>query len=144
LGVVNAGATYVGEHEILAHTLVNASSSKLNQAQLIRRGSTFVNEYGRRDDNDDLIDGGPDNPNHMMGTFIMLWPYDVGGIKTRWSVDVPYDVHVRALLQRDGKQFCLHHNFIFQAFSILQKRQLCSSACLQVQKKHFIKNQQAF
>jgi hypothetical protein len=142
--VVDAGATYVGEHEILAHALVNASSSELNQAQLIRRSSTFVNEYGRRDDNDDLFDGGPDNPNHMMGTFVMLWPYGVGGIETQRSVDVPYDVHVRALLQRDGKQFRLHHNFIFQAFGVLQKRQLCSSACLQVRKEHFIKNQQAF
>jgi hypothetical protein len=80
----------------------------------------------------------------MMGTFVMLWPYGVGGIETRRPIDVPYDVHVRALLQREGKQFRQHHNFIFQAFGILQKRQLCSSACLQVQKKAFIKNQQAF
>jgi hypothetical protein len=144
LGVVDAGATYVGEHEILAHALANASSSEMEDGQLIRQSSEFVNKYGHRDQHDNLTDGGPDNPNHMMGTFVMLWPYGVSGIETRQPIDVLYDVHVRTLLQRDGKQFRQHHNFIFQAFGILQKRQLCSSACLQVQKKAFIKNQQVF
>src|SRR5882762_9797357 len=102
LGVVDTGSTYVGEHEILAHALANASSSEMEDGQLIRRSSEFVNEYGHRDQDDNLTDGGPDNPNHTMGTFVMLWPYGVGGIETRRPIDVPYHVHVRALLQREG------------------------------------------
>jgi len=144
LGMVDAGATYVGEHEILVHALANASSSEMEDSQLIRWSSEFVNKYGCRDQHDNLTDSGPDNPNHMMGTFVMLWPYGVGGIEAHQPINVSYDVHVCALLQRDGKQFQQHHNCIFQAFGILQKHQFCSSAGLQVQKRAFIKNQQAF
>ena len=144
LGVVDAGATHVGETEIMAHALANASAIEMQDAQLIKRSSEFVNEYGRVNDNDEFTTGGTENPNHMMGTFVILWPYGMGGIETKRPTKVPYDVHVRALIQRQGKQFRLHHNFIFQAFGVLQKRQLCRSACLQVQRKSFLTNQLAF
>src|SRR5882762_2694502 len=80
----------------------------------------------------------------MMGSFVTLWPYAMGGIETRRPIDVPYNVHVQALIQRGGNAFQLHHHFIFQAFSILQKRQVCSSACLQIKKSTFVLNQEAF
>src|SRR5882762_9696968 len=82
-GIIDAGASYVGENEMLSHALTNASSGDLENGYLVKRSSSFMNEYGRTNDAGEFTDGGPDNPNHMMGTFVTLWPYGVGGIETR-------------------------------------------------------------
>ena len=144
LGVIDVGATDIGNNEMLANALSNTSSACLDKGYAVKRGSEFVNEYGRTDDSSQRTDGGLDNPNHMMGSFVTLWPYAMGGIETRRPIDVPYNVHVQALIQRGGNAFRLHHHFIFQAFSVLQKRQVCSSACLQIKKSTFLLNQEAF
>src|SRR5882762_4683179 len=121
LGVIDVGATDIGNNEMLANALSNTSSACLDKGYAVKRGSEFVNEYGRTDDSSQRTDGGLDNPNHMMGSFVTLWPYAMGGIETRRPIDVPYNVHVQALIQRGGNAFRLHHHFIFQAFSVLQR-----------------------
>ena len=74
----------------------------------------------------------------------MLWPYATGVLETDQPIDVPYNIHIQIALQYHDRQFSSHHQFIFQAFGVLQKRQVCRAACLQVQQKTFIKNQAAF
>jgi hypothetical protein len=143
LGVIDVGATDIGDNEMLANALANTSTVQLEKGYVIKRSSEFINEYGRRDEGGQRVEGSVEDPNHMMGTFVVLWPYVMGGIETRRPVEVPYNVHIQALLQQSDKSFRLHHHFVFQAFGILRKRQVCSAACLQIKKADFIRNQEA-
>jgi hypothetical protein len=68
----------------------------------------------------------------------------MGGIETKRATDVPYNIHVRNLLQYPDKCFRLDPSFIFQAFGVLQKQQVCSSVCLQVSRKTFVRHQDTF
>lgn len=144
LSVIDVGASYVGDNEVLAHALANTSSSLLEGGYAIKRSGTFVNEYGHTDDEGNATDGGADDPHHMMAAFPMLWCYGKGGMETKHPIPVSYDLHVRAALEHHDRRFSLHLQFIFQAFGVLQKRQVCNAACIQVQKKEFVRNQEAF
>jgi hypothetical protein len=144
LGVIDVGATQVSDNEVLANAMANASAKDVSGGYGVRRGSAFVNEYARTDIIGQRTDGGPDDPNHTMGCYPWLWPYAMGGIETARPIDVPYNIHVRSLLQYPDKRFRLDPTFIFQAFGVLQKRQVCSSACLQVSRKAFVRQQEAF
>src|SRR5271156_2850789 len=66
----------------------------------VRRGSAFVNEYARVDPvSGQRYDGGPGNPNHLLGTFPTLFPYGLGAFEIERKENVPYEVHVRWALQ---------------------------------------------
>ena len=78
------------------------------------------------------------------GRILRFWPYGKGGMEVNRRVDVPYNVHIQWTLQYFDRRFRLHPQFLFQAFGVLQKRQVCVSACLQVQRKSFIRHQDAF
>ena len=144
LGVIDVGATYVGDNEVLAHALANSTSSSLEGGFAIKRGGAFVNEYARMDSDGKRFDGGVDNPHHLGGAFPVLWPYVKGLPETHHPTDVPYNIHIQTALQYSNRQFSLHHQFMFQVFGVLQKRQVCSAACLQVRRKTFLNNQVAF
>ena len=45
LGVIDIGATYMGDNEVLAHALANSTSSSLQEGFAIKRGTAFVNKY---------------------------------------------------------------------------------------------------
>jgi Helitron helicase-like domain at N-terminus len=134
----------MGDNEVLAHALANTSSVALAGGYAIKRSSTFVNEYGRTDKEGNTMDGGDGDPHHLMAAFPMLWCYGKGGMETRRPISVPYNVHVRTAIEHHDRRFSQHFQFIFQAFGVLQKRQVCSAACLQVQKNDSIRNQEAF
>ena len=51
LGIIDVGATDVGNNEMLANALANTSSSKLENGYAIKWSSEFVNEFGRTDEN---------------------------------------------------------------------------------------------
>lgn len=138
------GATCLGGNEVLAHALANTSQEDVQAGFAVKRGSEFVNEYPRQDEDGSWFDGGPENPNHMLGAYPTLWPRGMGGIETSRPINVPYNIHVRSLLQQPDKGFRKDNSFIFQAFGVLQKRQVCTSAALQVQRKTFTKHSASF
>lgn len=121
LGVVDVGATDVADNELVSHAFANTCSDQDQNSFLVKRSSGFVNEYGREDEDGFLTDGGPNDPNHMLGAFPTLWPYGIGGIETRQPISVPYNVHVQFALQYADKRFRQDLHFIFQAFGVLQK-----------------------
>jgi hypothetical protein len=144
LGVIDVSTSYVGDNEVLANAMANTSTTNVRNGYAVRHGSTFVNEYAWVDSSGVRTDGGPEDPHHTMGCYPWLWPYALGGIETRRRVGVTYNTHVQTCLQYPDRRFRLDPSFMFQAFSVLQKRQVCSSACLQVSKKSFLQHQQAF
>jgi hypothetical protein len=73
---------------------------------------TFANEY---------------DPRHLPSAFPSLFPFGVGGIQDPLR-PVPLrsmDKHIRVLLQQSHEAFARHEIFIFVAFNILQRRQIC-------------------
>lgn len=100
----------------------------------VKHGGQFINEYARRDPQTGLrYDGGPDNPAHLLGTFPYLFPYGKGGFEADQAISVSYNSHARWALQYDDGRFRKDMLFIFQVFGVIQKRQVCQAASLQVQ-----------
>jgi hypothetical protein len=81
LGVIDAGATYVGDNEVLANAMANTTSTSVQNGYVVKRGSAFVNEYPRINSLNQCTIGGPEDPNHMMAAFPVLWPYAEGGFE---------------------------------------------------------------
>ena len=82
MGVVDVEGNDISATEIMAHTLANSTMEINSEDYSIRRGSAFVNEYARTDPVSGLRnDGGPSNPNHLLGCFPTLFPYGKGGFE---------------------------------------------------------------
>ncbi len=143
LGVVDIAATDVTQNEVLAHALINVSRSDKADGWAIKRSGDFVNEYPRKNSEGGLFDGSCENPNHLLGSFPCLFPYGQGGFEVDRRFPVPYKAHARWALRYDDKRFRLDLHFVFQLFGVLQKRELCASAALQISKPAFSRYEHA-
>lgn len=142
LGVVDIDGRDITTTELMAHAFANSiEDTQTNEEFQIRRGSAFVNEYARRDATTGLRnDGGPSNPNHLMGCFPTLFPYGRGGFETNRPVDVPYEVQAKWAMMYADKRFRKDPQFPFQVFGVCQKREVCRSAVLQMKQTVFTQN----
>ena len=141
MGVVDIDGSDISTTELMAHALANSTRDFCSDDYSIRRGSAFVNEYARSDPVTGLrTDGGPSNPNHLMGCFPTLFPYGVGGFETERPINVPYETHAKWSMLYADKRFRKDIQFPFQVFGICQKREVCRSSVLQMKRSHF--NQQ--
>lgn len=124
----------------MAHAIANSYRNNEDPEEFtIRRGSAFVNEYPRIDKTGQRNDGGPSNPNHLLGCFPTLFPYGRGGIEA--SKNTPsYETHVRWTMEYADHRFRKDPQYPFQVFGVMQKREVCRSAVIQMRKKHFNKN----
>ena len=96
----------ISSTEIMSHALGNVTKEQEMEDYIIRRGSAFVNEYARRDTVTGLRnDGGPSDPNHLMGCFPTLFPYRKGGFETERPVEVPYEIHAKWAMLYADKRF---------------------------------------
>lgn len=94
LGVVDVGGNDVSEGDALTYALANVSQQEKGKSFAIKRGNQFVNEYARTDPQGSRTDGGPDNPNHLLGAFPTLYCYGKGGIEDSRPIPVSYGDHV--------------------------------------------------
>jgi hypothetical protein len=67
-----------------------------------------------------------------------LFPYGEGGFEVDCPNPVTYEAHSRWALRYSDKHFRLDHFFMFQVFGVLQKRQICAAATLQMSKHSFL------
>lgn len=142
-GVIDVEANDLENSELIAHAMANtATNTRIDFA--VKRGSTHVNEYGRRDEAGNLSVGTSEDANHLLGAFPCLFPYAMGGFEVTRPVALSYAEHAKWSLRFADRRFRKDHNFIFQLFGVLQKRQVCSSSCLQVSKKTFHDNEALF
>ncbi|KAF7309344.1 ATP-dependent DNA helicase [Mycena indigotica] len=109
----------------------------------VKHGSEFVNEYPRKEKGK-RTDGGASNPNHLLGAFPCLFPYGFGGLEVDREQAVSYESHIRWALQYEDGRFRKDFYFMFQAMGVLVKRQMCRSACLQLDFNTYAQNQAAF
>ncbi len=140
MGVVDIEGSDLSSTEIMAHALANSAMGSISDDYSIRRGSAFVNEYARTDAATGLRnDGGPSNPNHLMGSFPTLFPYGMGGFETTRPINVPYETHAKWSMLYADKRFRKDTQFPFQIFGICQKREVCRSTVLQMKRPQFIR-----
>jgi Helitron helicase-like domain at N-terminus len=73
---------------------------------------TYANEY---------------DPQHLPSAFPSLFPFGVGGVEDplRPVALRSMDKHLRVLLMQSHEAFARHEIFIFVAFNVLQRRQIC-------------------
>lgn len=144
LGVVDVEGAEITDSSLMSHALSNSSTDRgppSDENFVIRRGSAFVNEYARKDPiTGERNDGGPSNPNHLLGVFPTLFPYGRGGFETKREIDVPYETHARWALRYHDRRFRKDLHFPFQVFGVCQKREICRSTVLQMKKSHFVKD----
>ena len=101
-----------------------------------------MNEYARVDPlTGQRNDGGPGDPNHLLGTFPTLFPYGQGGFEVERRVHVPYESHVRWALRYEDKRFRKDPHFPFQVFGVCQKRQVCRASVLQMKRGSYFRHQ---
>ena len=143
LGVVDAAATDISDSSMLAHAFTKLSESEFNQGYVVKRSSDFVNEYPRVNKDGIHTDGGYDNPDHLMGSFPHLMPYARGGAACYRPVNVTYEAHADWAMQYEDKRFAKDLQYMFQVFGVIQKRQVASSASLQITRKDFVRNEEA-
>ena len=142
LGVVDVARSDLSDTSLLSHALENVSLQDRFFGFAVKRSGDFVNEYARVDEHGVRTDGSSeDNPNHVYGSFPCLFPYGRGGFEVRRPRDVPYQEHVRWAILYSDKRFRKDFYFVFQAFSVLQKRQVGASAKLQIRRSSFLKTQ---
>ncbi|KAJ3568696.1 hypothetical protein NP233_g5549 [Leucocoprinus birnbaumii] len=144
LGTIDVTGCTIPDAELMAHALANTAEGHSGRDLQIRRGSAFVNEYARTDPiTGERTDGGPSNPNHLLGSFPWLFPYGCGGFEVKREIDVPYETHAKWALTYADKRFRLDMRFIFQVFGVIQKRAVCRAACLHISKPSFTRHQNA-
>ncbi len=146
-GIIDANGDDITDKDIMAHALANLggpdSARKLRPEDkyFIKRGSTFISEYARIDEETgERTDGGPGNPNHLLGAFPYLFPYGCGGFEVNRKQKVPYEVHSCWALQYADRRFRKDYHFVFQVYGVMHKRNICRSACLQIKRSSFMKN----
>lgn len=143
MGVVNARATDIPDSTILADMFARVGLHGAEESYAIKRSSDFVNEYPRRSDAGHLIDGGHENPNHLLGSFPDLWPYGKGGPETDRPIKVSYESHADWAMQYEDTRFSKHLQYMFQVFGVIQKRQVSTSSSLQISRRDFVNNEVA-
>ena len=127
---------------MLAHALENVSQEDKQGGWAVKRSSDFVNEYARQNEDGERFEGTPENPNHLLGSFPCLFPYGHGGFEINRPRAVTYDTHAQWAIRYDDKRFRHDLHFIFQVFGVIQKRQLCAAAVLQISKRTFLQHEQ--
>ena len=140
--MVDVDGVDISRSELMAHALYNAiDRPKGPEDFVVKRGSTFVNEYARTDSATGIRnDGGPSNPNHLLGAFPVLFPYGQGGFEVDRPVAVAYELHARWALRYCDQRFRKDPQFPFQVFGVCQKRQVCRSAALQMKRSAYQHN----
>jgi len=94
LGVVDIDGLDISNSEFMAHALSNSIDKNGTDDFYVKRGSAFINEYARIDAEGQRTDGGPSNPNHLLGCFPTLFPYGLRGFEVERVINIPYETHI--------------------------------------------------
>ena len=142
LGVVDASGSTISDNQLLNMALAKLSENDFRTGYAIKRSNDFVNEYPCKDDKGLDFPGTVEDPNIWLASFPTLFPYGQGGIEITRVRKVTLAAHAKWALEYFDKQFRKHLQFMFQAFGILQKRQIAASTGLQIRRKDFNNHEQ--
>ncbi len=145
-GSIDANGHEVINEDLTAHAVSDSINIPVPESFgeehfKVKRGSHFISEYGRKQDDGTRTDGGPANPNHLLEHSLFFFRMVSGGLKTARCIDVPYEVHARWALQFGDRRFRRDLHFVFQVFGVIQKRNICRSSVLQMTTSSYIHHQ---
>ncbi|KAK0183562.1 hypothetical protein F5146DRAFT_968740, partial [Armillaria mellea] len=145
-GMINANGNEILDEDLRGHALTNEASppNLSNTAEekfRVKWDSRFVSEYARASEDGLRTDGGPRNPNHLLGAFPILFPYGLGGFETARKVDVPYEIYARWTMLYADRRFRKDLHFVFQVFGVILKRNICRSAVLRMRTNSYQRHQ---
>lgn len=135
LGCVDNETGGISNAEMIRAALKNAEDGGDDGPYAVRFSWDAVSEFPPQGDGS--LNGWID---HISACYATLFPYGEGGLESARDVKVSYVEHARCLLRRHGFSFATHHSFPFTTFSVVQKRQLLSSAKLQMSQASFDAN----
>ena len=108
--VVDVDGLQIPEGLLMGHALMNSiENDNSNQddnteGYAYRRGSHYVNNYARMQVDGTPFEEDPKNPNHLLDSFPILFPYRRGGFETSQPVKVTYKRHIKWALNYHDKQ----------------------------------------
>lgn len=126
------------DNEVLGHALMNVSLHDKDTGWAVQRSGDFVNEYACKNAAGENTIGTLENLNHLLGSFPCLFLYGQGRFEVQRPHPVSYEAHARWCLRYEDRCFRHDLHFIFQAFGVLQKREMCGAASLQISKRTFL------
>lgn len=141
--MIDAEGTDLSNQDMLVNALANTSRTHAEN-YVVQHGGNFVNEYPRISASGERYAGGTEDPNHLLGAFPCLFPYGFGGFEVQRPRLISYEAQAKWSMKYGDRRFRKDFHFMFQVFGVIQKRQICRSAVLQVQKKAFHENEVAF
>lgn len=133
-GSVDVDLTKISASELMAWSLANLWNEGDEGSYAVRHGRDAVNDFGRPRTGEICE---PNRENFFEKTFLMLFPFGVGGLEADRSVTVDFAEHVRWALQYHDRRFRRHETFPFLSFGILQRRQALFSAKIQMRRPNF-------
>jgi hypothetical protein len=140
-GAVDTDMSTLTANELMMWGLANLWKEGKEGGYAVRHGKQPVCDFGRprQGDAEQLVEANPEDerPNFFEKAFPCLFPYGEGGIEGTQEITVQFPEHVRWLLQYHDRRFRRHETFPFVAFGIQQRRQVLTSARLQMQRKTF-------
>ena len=140
-GAVDTDMSTLTANELMAWGLANLWKEGKEGGYAVRHGRQPVSDFGRPRVGEQRQDDSPNNcPNFFERAFPCLFPYGEGGIEGTQEVPVDLSEHVKWALRHHDHRFRTHETFPFVAFGIQQRRQVLSSARLQMQRKTFEKD----
>lgn len=137
-GTINTDMSDVTASELMMWGLMNLWKEGKEGGYGVRHGSIPVNTFGRPRTGDTSSEAtDPNRPNYFEKAFPCLFPYGCGSIEADREVVVEFRTHVQWALQYHDRRFRKHETFPFISFGISQRRQVLSSARLQMRRKNF-------
>jgi len=137
-GGINTDMSKLTASELMTWGLANLWKEGKEGGYLVRHGQQPVKDFGRPHGSDKL--GAAERLNFFARAFPGLFPYGEGGIEANQEVTVDFSEHVQWALRYHDRRFRKHPTFSFVAFGISQRRQVLSSARLQMSQKTFEKD----
>lgn len=135
LGVTDTDLSTVSVKEMTQWALANLEGASAEGGYAVRHGTVPLSIFAESQDGD--------GRNPVAACFPTLFPYGVGGIDQRRPQRVPFMQHVRWCLTYADRRFRTHHSFPFVVFGIEQRRQVMSSARVQMKRRDFQRHARA-
>lgn len=131
-------------NELMAWGLSNLWKEGKEGGYAVRHGKRPVNDFGRARQNEqsEATEEESNQPNFFEKAFPCLFPYGEGGIEGEREVSMDFGDHVRWALRYHDQRFRKHETFPFVTFGIQQRRQVLSSARLQMKRRTFERDAQ--
>ena len=133
--------TSVSLKDMMAWGMMNTWKEGEEGPYAVRHGQRPVRDFGQtRGTREEAYQDSTNGSNFFERAFPCLFPWGRGGIESIRESPVSFSDHIKWTLQYHDRRFRRHGTYPFLAFGMSQRRQVLSSARLQMKKSDFERN----